>query len=271
MKRSVIVFIIIAFFVSLCFSENEYTNRWPIINDNSVNARDYPDIKLGNVVFKLSKNQKINIRYKTKQKYLINGYSDYWYNVSIQSGDNHINELCWVFGQFISFKDGFAEDYWNKSIFPIKSIDQRVAYRNILINKILYSLYGKTIDGAYSTDLISSFNIKNSGDTGLWYMKESGYVEANTYYSPFGELTAFVNSKEKKWSHIETIINKNFNNFGINIGMNINDLEILLGDEYTKKDNFITYNYNENFDAYFLTFEVTNNLISSFKIETFYD
>jgi hypothetical protein len=270
-KYQFLFFIIFLFaYLNDLYAANEYIDKWPVINDDHVNIRDYPDINKGTAQFQLNKNQKIVIRYKTINEKKINDSVNYWYYVSVFDGE-YQNRIGWVYGKYISFTDNYNEEYWNTTIFGIKSIDEMVAYKNIVANKIITRLFGKYNDDGYDTNLLNQYALIHQQVSNRWYMRESNFSNLNTYSTDYGNIMGFINKTRGKWFFYRLEIEKKIEGMEIFPGMTINEIEKIFGNEYTTNNNILKYNFNEDFDSWFWTFNLNNGKIISFSITEYYD
>jgi hypothetical protein len=269
MKGLFIVFLLVSISTNL-LAQNIYIDRWPMVNDDNVNIRDYPDLRSGTVKFKVHKDQKIIIRYKTIDKKEINGTSNYWYYVTIFERD-YQHQNGWIYGEYISFIEGFDEDYWNSSIFEIKPIDERIAYKNIVADRIINRLFGKSLSfSLYNIELLNGKDLINQQASFLWYMRESKYDFLNTYHVEYGYVMGFVNEIEKKWYFYMLVMDKLLEGIEIFPGMNMTEVTKIFGNDYSITDDTINYNFNEDFDSYFWSFKIENSKVVSFSIRRYY-
>jgi hypothetical protein len=263
--------ILLLFGLNNVHADNEHIDKWPIINDDNVNVRDYPDINKGTVLFKLYKNQKIVIWYKTNNKKEINDSINFWYYISIFDGE-YKGYNGWVYGEYISFKDNYNEVYWNTTVFNIKSIDERMTYRNIVARRLREKLFGMYDEsGCYDTDLLIQYGLIHQQTSFLWYMRESNFNNLNTYSTNYGNIMGFVNENSGKWRFFELTIERNIEGLEIFPGMDIKEIENIFGNDYTINDGKLEYNFNDDFDSHFWIFNVRNERIISFSITLFYD
>jgi len=256
-------------FISFILYANEYSDKWPFINDNNVNCRDFPDQKIGKINFQGNKGQSIVIQYKTTEKYMINGYENFWYYVSIFDGVFQ-NNKCWIFGKYISYKDSFDEVFWDNTIFKIKKIDQKDVYKNILAKQIFKYLDLDTPNNKSDAIILKKFKKTDNQKSNLWYMLESGYIDANTYRTDIGYLLVYYNEKENLYKFLDLLIDKNIPDFPLKIGSTISEIESIIGNNYTLKDNIMEFNFNEDFDTLYWTIDLKNNKLEKIDIEWAY-
>jgi len=247
---------------------NSNIDRWPIIKEDYVEVMDFPDNDIGTERFRLDKNQKIVISYRTNT--IDEKTGNYWYFISPFDGVNRMFN-GWVNGQYIEFIENFDEDYWNTTIFQIRLIDERIPYRNIIAKEILRALlWDRDGYGLYSIDLLNQYSLIRQRDTFIWYLVEGNFINYNTYSTDYGSLMVFINEETQEW--VFYAINIVIGIEGINIfpGMTLNDLENILGMDYIIDNSFIIYELNYHFHNYYWLFELENDKIISFTIQLFY-
>jgi hypothetical protein len=262
-------------------SQNVNTNlsfieRLPIINNDNVNVRDFPDIYIGTVRYILNNNQKVSIKYRTNDEEKINESYNYWYYISPQDGEN-ANHHGWIYGEFITFMENFDEDYWNNYqygiAFPYKInvIDRKIIYRNIIANRIVLNLFGEREEnGPYNLNILSGYDIIHQQSHGLWYMIESGFNVAITFQMEYGKVIGFVNTTTNEWYLFMLIIEDKIEGLEIFPGMSVSEIEYVLGKDFKYSNGKIEYLFQEGFHSFFWTFEIIDEKVKSFSIQRFY-
>jgi hypothetical protein len=274
MKKEVLYFVplfLMFFHLNNLFSQiNPDIDKWPIISDDNVNIREYPDIIKGAVNFKLYKNQKIHIIYRTNSMKKVNGFNNFWYYISVIDG-KYKGYSGWVYGEYIEFKDNYDEEYWNTTLFKIKPIDEIIANRNIIAKKVINKLLGEEDDsGCYSGKLLDQYRLINQQVSFLWYMSESDFNNLNTYSTNYGYVMGFVNERLEKWQFFLLTIRDKMDIPEIFLGMTIKQVESIFGTDYKINGSRLEYEVNDYFDFYIWKLEIENNKVISFTIEQRY-
>ena len=149
MKKSKITFLTLFLFVSLllsqdAFSQNEYANRFPMVAVDHANIRNFPSLNESEVLFQLNSNDRVIIRYETIETDKIYEEEYPWYFISVFDGPN-ANQNGWIFGQLLSFRNGYDKEYWNNSVFSIQEISRKVPYRAQYSNQLIENFIGVDI------------------------------------------------------------------------------------------------------------------------------
>ncbi len=220
-----------------------YENALPYINADSVKMHKYPFNSDNKIVCKLPQGQKINITRKTIETDTAGNEKWPWYWVTPRNGEC-MNYNGWVYGKYISFVDDFNDSFWKLDAFS------RIRYnRSIYAENLIKDIFGEDDHPkeGYSIKLLEGSALIDTRPSYIWYMRDSGFTKVNTYKTYFGKLVAFVNEEDNKWDLIEIRIDKNIGSGAIKIGMRIDDLVKIFGDDYVVENDLLRYNFDPLF------------------------
>ena len=241
---------------------NAQQNPMATISHDRVNIRNYPDTITGTVNFQLNTGQRIHIFYRTNERKIVNGMTNYWYYIIVYDGEFR-NQWGWVFGEYVRFSVGWEEEYWTNMAPGRYTIDERTAYKNIAAREILRLLVYRGNDTTPRIELLEPFSLISSADPDLWYLREN-WNSKNRYETYFGSLLVYVNEERGRWLFASITINQYIEGLIVYPGMTVEELIEIFGNEYYRSIYGMDY-YNEYFDTYYWSFEVENNRIKSIR------
>lgn len=251
MKKNVVIVLLVLINHWLFSQVNSY------VNDNDVNVRDRPSIVNSKVIDKLSKNQKVKIQMMTMVKDKIKEDQYYWYLIEYKT-----TGYGWIFGKYLN--SGNIE----------KNIERYVTgrdIRNFYGKKIITNLFGDSINYEYSNELIKDNQLISSQKTTFWQMEDSGFTDLNTYKTKWGEIICWVNNDIKKWRLSGIKINEsNISNI-LRLGMSIEEMKSIIGDDFEIKDNEVTFQVNIDYDLFAYVCKINEGAISEISFFICFD
>ena len=232
-KMKKIIFILFALLTSTFTFAQEYVDfdevsfeYWPYVNDDNVRVRTYPSTVHSKIITKFSTGKRVNVLEKT-----INEKNELWYQVRVDE-----NTWGWMFGEYISF----SEEYPSSKVYERKFSK----YENFI--KTFYDeLYDIYLYG-YPCSYENSDCLKKllTGKDPVSYSSYSYIANDDgkrysipTYIYEVDDCLVEVTKHDNFISWYSSTFTKNVpNTFGVKMGMTLNELKQIFGEE-TKEDN----------------------------------